>query len=74
MGKHCIECKRKYPLWMYKTDIRKYTIPEAQKKVRKCRICTFNESGMGKVVRWNGTDFELRELSLWDRVKELISK
>ncbi len=59
---------------MFKTDIRKYTIPEAQKKVRKCRICTFKESGKGRVVRWNGTDFELRELSLMDRIKELISK
>ena len=74
MGKHCIECKRKFPLWMFKTDIRKYTIPEAQKKVRKCRICTFKESGKGRVVRWNGTDFELKELSLWDRVKELFKR
>jgi hypothetical protein len=59
---------------MYKTDKRKYTIPEAKKKIRKCRICTFKESGIGKVVRWNGTDFELRKLSIWDRIKELISK
>ena len=74
MAKYCIECRRKYPLWMFKTDIRKYTIPEAKKKVRKCRICTFKESGKGRVVRWNGADFDIKQLSLKDRLKELISK
>lgn len=73
MGKHCIECRIKYPLWMFKTDIRKYTIPEAKKKIRKCRICTFKES-KNEVVRYNGSKFERKKLTLKQRLKEFICK
>ena len=74
MSKHCIECRKKFPLWMFKTDIRSYTIPEAQKKVRRCRICVHKESGKGSVVRWTGKEFETKVLSWKERIKELISK
>ena len=73
MGKYCTECRIKYPLWMFKTDARKYTIPEAQKKIRKCRICTFKES-RNTVVRYNGSKFEQKKLTLKERLKEFISK
>ena len=58
---------------MFKTDIRKYTISEAKKKVRKCRICTFKES-KNEVVRYNGKKFEIKKLTFKQRLKEFISK
>ena len=74
MGKHCIECRNKFPLWMFKTDIRSYTIPEAQKKVRRCRLCINKESRKGSVVRWAGNGFETKTLNWKQRMKELLSK
>ena len=73
-GKHCIECKRWFPLFMFKTDIRNYTIPEAQKKVRRCRFCVDKESRKGPVVRWIDTDFKIVKLTLKKRLKEFFSK
>jgi hypothetical protein len=73
-GKHCIECKRWFPLFMFKTDIRKYTIAEAKKKVRRCRLCVDKESRNGKVVRWREGDFRLVTLTLKQRLKEFFAK
>ena len=73
-GKHCIECKRWFPLFMFKTDIRNYTIPEAQKKVRRCRLCVDKESRNGSVVRWMGNDFQIVTLTLKQRLKEFFKK
>ena len=73
-GKYCIECKRWFPLFMFKTDIRKYTIPEAKKKVRKCRLCVNKESRKGSVVRWIDTDFKIVTLTFKQRLKEFFAK
>ncbi len=73
-GKHCIECKRWFPLFMFKTDIRKYTIPEAKKKVRRCRICVDKESRKENVVRWIDNDFKIIKLSFKQRLKEFFAK
>lgn len=73
-GKHCIECLRWFPLWMYKTDSRKFTLPTAFKKVRKCRLCVYKESGRGSVVRWNGKDFEIVTLTFKQRIIEFLNK
>lgn len=59
---------------MFKTDIRKYTIPEAQKKVRRCRVCVDKESRKGSVVRWVDTDFKIVTLTLKQRLKEFFKK
>ncbi len=73
-GKHCIECKRWFPLFMFKTDIRKYTIPEAKKKVRRCRLCVDKESRKGSVVRRIDTDFKIVTLTFKQRLKEFFAK
>ena len=73
MGKRCTSYNHKYPSWMFKTDIRKYTIPEAQKKVRCCRICVFKQS-RNEVVRYNSSKFERKKLTFKQRLKELQLK
>lgn len=59
---------------MFKTDIRKYTIPEAKKKVRRCRLCVDKESRRGSVVRWIDTDFKILTLTFKQRLKEFFAK
>lgn len=74
LGKHCIECMRWYPLFMFKKDIRKFQLPISYGKVRRCRICIHKESGKGSVVRWIDTDFKVVTLTLKQRLKELLNK
>jgi hypothetical protein len=59
---------------MFKTDIRKYTIAEAKKKVRRCRMCVDKESRKGSVVRWVDTDFKIVTLTFKQRLKEFFAK
>ena len=73
LGKRCDKCKRWYPLFMFKKDSRKYQLPIALGRVRKCKICSHIESGKGTVVRWDGSDFKVVKLTLKQRLKELIS-
>ena len=73
-GKHCTRCSKWYPLFMYKTDIRKYQLKSAMGKVMSCRICIWKESGKGPVVRWTGNDFKIVTLSLSDRIREFLKK
>lgn len=72
LGKHCTECQRWYPLFMFKKDIRKFQLKIALGKVRRCKICCHRESGRGKVVRWTGDDFKLVQLTFKQRIKELL--
>lgn len=72
--KHCTDCKTYYPLFMFKTDIRKFQLKIALGKVRVCRICTWKLSGKGPVVRWDGERFKMVALTLKERIKEFISK
>lgn len=74
IGKHCIECKRWYPLFMFKRDIRVFQLPIAYGKVRRCRLCVHKESGKGGVVRWTGEDFKVVTLTWKQRLKELFNK
>jgi hypothetical protein len=59
---------------MFKTDIRKFQLKIAFGKVRACRICIWKESGKGTVVRWVGKEFKTINLTIKQRIKELISK
>jgi len=73
-GKNCTRCKRWFPLFMFKTDIRKYQLKTAMGKVMSCRLCIWKESGRGSVVRWRVNDFEIVNLSFIDRIKEFLKK
>ena len=73
LGKYCTKCGYWYPLFMFKKDSRKYQLPIALGKVRKCKICSHIESGKGTVVRWDGSDFKVVKLTFKQRLKELIS-
>jgi hypothetical protein len=59
---------------MFKTDIRKFQLKIAFGKVRACRICIWNESGKGSVVRWTGDNFKTITLTLKQRLKEFLKK
>ena len=74
LGKHCTECQRWYPLFMFKTDSRKFQLKIALGKVRRCRMCLWQESSRGPVTRWQGTDFKNVHLTIKQRIKEFISK
>lgn len=74
IGKHCTDCARWYPLFMFKTDTRKFQLKIALGKVRVCRICTFVKSGKGSVTRWNGKDFQNVTLTFKERIKEFFTK
>ena len=73
-GKHCIECMRWFPLFMFKKDTRKFILPVAMGKVRKCRLCVHKESGKGSVVRWDGNQFQIVTLTFKQRLKEFFAK
>ena len=73
-GKRCIQCMRWFPLFMFKTDSRKFVLPVAKGKIRKCRFCVHKESGKGSVVRWDGKEFQIVTLTLKQRIKEFLSK
>jgi hypothetical protein len=74
IGKYCTRCQKWYPLFMFKTDTRKFQLKIAFGKVRGCRICIWKESSNGSVVRWTGKDFKTITLSLKERLKELLTK
>ena len=74
LGKHCTECQRWFPLFMFNTDSRKFQLKIALGKVRRCRACLWKESGKGPVCRWSGTSFTSVTLSLKQRIKEFIKK
>ena len=74
-GKRCYTCNRWYPLFMFKKDSRKFQLPIALGTVRNCRVCIWNGSSNGStVVRWQGGQFNLVQLTLKERLKELFSK
>ena len=73
-GKHCIECMRWFPLFMFKKDSRKFILPVAKGKVRCCRFCVDKRSRNGSVVRWDGKQFQIVTLTLKQRLKEFFSK
>ena len=73
-GKNCTRCKRWFPLFMFKTDIRKYQLKTAMGKVMACRLCLWKESGKGSVVRWVGNDFKTVTLTFKQRVIEFLKK
>ena len=70
LGKHCTECQRWYPLFMFKKDIRKFQLKIALGRVRRCRICVFKEPE--PVVRWVDNDFKLVTRTLKQKIKELF--
>ena len=70
LGKHCTECQRWYPLFMFKKDIRKFQLKIALGRVRRCRICVFREPE--PVVRWIVNDFKLVTRTLKQKIKELF--
>lgn len=75
--KRCEGCNIKYPLFMFKKDRRKYQLPTAMGKVRKCRVCVWSSTANnGKVVRYNfdTSKFEIVVLTFKQRLKELFSK
>ena len=72
LSKHCTECQRWYPLFMFKKDIRVFQLKIALGRVRRCKVCCYKESSKGTVVRWNGTDFKILTLTLKERLKELL--
>lgn len=73
-GKHCTDCGRWYPIFMFKTDSRKFQLKIALGKIRTCRICTFKRSGKGPVTRWDGKDFKNVTLTFKQRIKEFFAK
>ena len=73
-GKHCIGCRRWFPLFMFKKDIRKFQLPTSYGKVRRCRFCVDKESRKGSVVRWINDDFKIVTLTLKQRLKEFFAK
>ena len=73
-GKHCTECKKWYPLFLFKTDSRKFQLKIAFGKVRRCRFCLWKESSKGPVCRWTGKDFKNVTLTFKQRVKEFLKK
>ena len=74
-GKRCYTCNRWYPLFMFKKDSRKFQLPIALGTVRNCRVCVWKDSSNGnKVVRWQDGKFNLVQLTLKQRLKELFSK
>ena len=73
-GKYCTRCQRWFPLFMFKTDSRKFQLKIALGKVRSCRICLWKESGKGSVCRWKGTDFHNVTLTLKERIIEFLKK
>lgn len=72
LGKHCTECQRWYPLFMFKKDSRKFQLAIALGRVRRCKICCHKESGKGTVVRWDGKEFKIVKLTLIQRLKEWL--
>jgi len=60
---------------MFKKDSRKFQLPIALGTVRNCRVCVWKDSSNGnKVVRWQSGQFNLVQLTLKERLKELFSK
>jgi hypothetical protein len=60
---------------MFKKDIRKFQLPIALGRVRNCRVCIWKDSSDDKkVVRWQSEQFNLVQLTLKERLKELFSK
>lgn len=39
--KKCFTCKRKYPLFLFSKNNRKYQRPENKGRVYNCRMCTY---------------------------------
>lgn len=70
LGKHCIKCGSWYPRFMFKKDIRKFQLPIALGRVRRCRICIYKEPE--PVVRWVDKDFKLVHRTWQDKIKELF--
>ena len=73
--KTCYICSINWPLFMYKTDRRKFKLKVALGKVRNCRICTHMES-KASVTRYNFdiNKFEIVKLNWKQRLKEFFSK
>jgi len=71
--KACYTCNIKWPLFMFKTDRRKFQLKIALGKVRNCKICSHKES-RHEVVRYNFNinKFEIVKLTWKQRLKELI--
>ena len=71
LGKRCMECRRWFPLFMYKKDSRKFQLANALGRVRNCKICCWKDS-RDIVVRWRDNKFILVKLTLKERLKELF--
>jgi hypothetical protein len=71
--KACYTCNIKWPLFMFKTDRRKFKLAIALGKVRNCKICSHKES-KHEVVRYNFdiNKFEIVKLNWKQRLRELI--
>jgi hypothetical protein len=60
---------------MFKKDSRKFQLPIALGKIRNCRICNWKASSNNNtVVRWRNGMFNLVQLTLKERLKELFKK
>ena len=69
--KTCYTCNIKWPLFMFKTDRRKFQLKIALGKVRNCKICC-HKASREPVIRYNFTinKFEIVKLTWKQRLLE----
>jgi hypothetical protein len=75
--KECFDCKRKYPLFMFATNHRKYQRPEHKGKNLVCTWCTYKrwKKDMNAwILNLENEKFEKIEFkSKWEIIKRLLS-